>query len=152
MAVFYDTNILLELARDFSKNERVRLLVNPSLEPEYTSVVCRAELLSLAVQNGWNPKKTAQVDRLFSYINVLTVDNQLVSRYVEIDFFSQKQIKQHTTEKQSARNMGKNDIWIAATASLLNARLLTADKDFDHLKGNYLQLTRFEPDVFRLPK
>jgi len=33
----------------------------------------------------------------------------------------------------SARNMGKNDIWIAATTYLLEATLITLDKDFLHL-------------------
>ncbi len=36
--------------------------------------------------------------------------------------------------------MGKNDLWIAATASVLGARLLTTDNDFEHLKGKYLDL------------
>ena len=29
--------------------------------------------------------------------------------------------------------MGKNDVWIAATAQVTNTIILTADKDFDHL-------------------
>ena len=38
--------------------------------------------------------------------------------------------------------MCKNDLWIAATASVLNAKLLTTDADFDHLKGVYLDLDK----------
>ncbi len=34
--------------------------------------------------------------------------------------------------------MGKNDLWIAATASVLNAKLLTTDHDFDHLDSIFL--------------
>lgn len=33
----------------------------------------------------------------------------------------------------SARNMGKNDLWIAATALYLDLPLHTTDNDFDHL-------------------
>ncbi len=33
----------------------------------------------------------------------------------------------------TARNMGKNDLWIAATAWYLDLLLHTADNDFDHL-------------------
>jgi len=40
----------------------------------------------------------------------------------------------------SARNMGKNDLWIAATASILNAKLITTDKDFSHLKNQMIDL------------
>jgi predicted nucleic acid-binding protein len=38
--------------------------------------------------------------------------------------------------------MGKNDLWIAATASLLNLQLVTTDKDFDHLETSFLSLRR----------
>lgn len=36
--------------------------------------------------------------------------------------------------------MGKNDLWIAATASILGAKLLTTDNDFEHLNGKYLEI------------
>jgi predicted nucleic acid-binding protein len=48
----------------------------------------------------------------------------------------------------SSRNMGKNDIWIAATASVLNATLVTTDADFDHLNGVFLTVAYIDP---RLP-
>ncbi len=44
----------------------------------------------------------------------------------------------------SARNMGKNDIWIAATASVLDATLLTTDKDFNHLDGEFFQVGKID--------
>ena len=40
----------------------------------------------------------------------------------------------------SARNMGKNDIWIAAVTTILGAKLITLDKDFDHLDGEYFSV------------
>jgi tRNA(fMet)-specific endonuclease VapC len=40
--------------------------------------------------------------------------------------------------------MGKNDIWIAATASVLNAVLLTTDNDFDHLHDEFLTVARVD--------
>jgi predicted nucleic acid-binding protein len=36
--------------------------------------------------------------------------------------------------------MGKNDLWIAATASVYDLEFLTMDKDFIHLEGRYLRL------------
>jgi tRNA(fMet)-specific endonuclease VapC len=36
--------------------------------------------------------------------------------------------------------MGKNDLWIAATASVLGAKLLITDADFEHLAGVFLDL------------
>lgn len=40
--------------------------------------------------------------------------------------------------------MGKNDLWIAATASAIDATLITSDKDFDHLDGNYLTVGYYD--------
>ncbi len=37
-----------------------------------------------------------------------------------------------------ARSMGKNDLWIAATAHASGAVLVTTDRDFDHLHGIWL--------------
>lgn len=39
--------------------------------------------------------------------------------------------------------MGKNDLWIAATAYALEADLLTTDDDFDHLNHNWITVHKF---------
>jgi tRNA(fMet)-specific endonuclease VapC len=39
----------------------------------------------------------------------------------------------------TARNMGKNDIWIAATTLLAKGTLVTSDADFEHLDPTFLQ-------------
>ncbi len=61
--------------------------------------------------------------------------------YADIDTFSQGKHETRTLTT-SARNMGKNDLWIAATTAVLRANLLTTDKDFDHLDGVYFQVTK----------
>ena len=38
--------------------------------------------------------------------------------------------------------MGKNDIWIAATAQVTDSILVTADSDFDHLEGGFIDLVK----------
>ena len=40
--------------------------------------------------------------------------------------------------------MGKNDLWIAATAYVTGSKLITSDKDFDHLDGEYFEVLYFE--------
>ena len=42
----------------------------------------------------------------------------------------------------SARNMGKNDLWIAATALYFDMVLHTTDNDFDHLPPLGLRLIK----------
>lgn len=63
----------------------------------------------------------------------------ILSRYAEIDAFSQNKLPAQPLSL-TARNMGKNDLWIAATASILDAQLLTTDFDFDHLNGVFLNV------------
>ncbi len=64
---------------------------------------------------------------------------EIIDRYGEIDAYSQGRLEGKPFG-ESSRNMGKNDIWIAATASVFNMTLVTSDKDFDHLDGAYLKL------------
>jgi tRNA(fMet)-specific endonuclease VapC len=45
--------------------------------------------------------------------------------------------------------MGKNDLWIAATASLLNLKLVTTDRDFDHLETSFLSLQKISQAEIR---
>ena len=40
--------------------------------------------------------------------------------------------------------MGKNDLWIAASASFLETPLITLDKDFTHLHQVYIDLKLVE--------
>lgn len=49
-----------------------------------------------------------------------------------------------TPVKFSSRNMGKNDLWIAATASAFDLQLVTMDKDFNHLTPSYINLLYVE--------
>jgi tRNA(fMet)-specific endonuclease VapC len=43
--------------------------------------------------------------------------------------------------------MGNNDLWIAATASLLGASLMTTDADFDHLNDVFLKVIKIPISV-----
>lgn len=40
--------------------------------------------------------------------------------------------------------MGKNDLWIAATTYVTGSKLITSDKDFDHLDGEYFEVLYIE--------
>jgi tRNA(fMet)-specific endonuclease VapC len=63
---------------------------------------------------------------------------EVIDAYVEIDVYSQ----QHPG---GARNMGKNDLWIAACAKASGATLLTTDKDFDHLNPGMISVEYVDP-------
>lgn len=63
---------------------------------------------------------------------------EIIETYAIIDAYSQGKLNDSSTF--TARNMGKNDLWIAATASALDLTLITMDEDFNHLKDNYIKL------------
>ncbi len=39
--------------------------------------------------------------------------------------------------------MGKNDLWIAATAKVANASLIKIDSDFNHLHDKFIQVKKY---------
>ncbi|MFN4256156.1 MAG: PIN domain-containing protein [Saprospiraceae bacterium] len=106
------------------------------------SVVTVGEIRSFAGNASWGADKLLKLEELLAELQVVDLQPGPISdRYAEIDIFSQGNLPGNPLG-QSARNMGKNDLWIAATASLLGAKLLTTDADFDHLNGVFLDLER----------
>jgi tRNA(fMet)-specific endonuclease VapC len=70
----------------------------------------------------------------------------IIDRYAEIDAFSQGRLDGRKSNF-TARNMGKNDLWIAATASVLDATLLTTDNDFNHLHDEFLSVAKIDLNI-----
>jgi tRNA(fMet)-specific endonuclease VapC len=93
------------------------------------SVVTAGELRSLAYQWGWGAAKRDQMEYLLGYFPVVTIhDPAVLEAYAVID--SRLQLRGHA--------LGKNDLWIAATASVTGATLLTTDRDFDPLCPEFI--------------
>jgi tRNA(fMet)-specific endonuclease VapC len=146
--LLYDTGILIYIVRDTSIDENVRKMINPNGLEEFISVVNKAEALSIANRNAWGKAKILKLNRLFHGITIVDIsDDLIIDRYVDIDVFSQKQ--RGSRKEDSPRNMGKNDLWIAATSSSLEFKLITTDKDYDHLQDEYLERSYFSPESFR---
>jgi tRNA(fMet)-specific endonuclease VapC len=71
---------------------------------------------------------------------VLPIDGQpLIDAYVKISAADRDCL-------DGARNMGKNDLWIASTALHTGLPLLTTDKDFLFLHNKLLQVFWLDPD------
>jgi tRNA(fMet)-specific endonuclease VapC len=146
MSLIYDTNILIKIVRDKSKNEVVRKLVNPNSLLEITTYINKAEILSIAVQNKWGTARMEKLSFLLEEIVVMDISGEeLLSYYVNVDTYSQCK-NPNIQSNFSARNMGKNDIWIASVAVALKSTLITTDKDFDHLNNVLLNVIWFDPD------
>ena len=78
---------------------------------------------------------------LFATYPIADVTLSTTELYAQVDAFSQGKLT-NTPLQSSARNMGKNDIWIAATALYLDMELHTTDNDFDHLPAIGLRLIK----------
>jgi len=90
-------------------------------------VVSLGEVRVLATRNDWGDAKLGALSKALDNLVVVDINHQSVlDAYVELDLVSQ-------SHPDGARNMGKNDLWIAACAKAAGATLLTTDNDFSHL-------------------
>jgi predicted nucleic acid-binding protein len=142
-----DTNILIIYSRESTIADKI--------ESEYQifsgdhnvaiSVVTLGELNSLAKQFKYGERRKKRIERLIE--KLFTIDTnvkEIIERYGDIDAFSQSK-----SLGLSARNMGKNDLWIAATASTFDMVLITTDKDFEHLDKTYLKLKYIDIEKYK---
>ena len=149
MKYLLDTNILIHYLRQSPLADYIERTYQP-LVPSLTtkpliSAVIQGELKSLSLQQNWGEPRKHQLQLLLDKFLVVDIRvESIINRYAEIDAYSQGKLKGRTFSG-SARNMGKNDIWIAATASVLDATLLTTDKDFDHLNNEFLNVIWLNP-------
>ena len=151
MNYLLDTNILLIYARDteFTRKLEEELRLFEPNNNLVLSVVSLGEIKSIGKQNNWGDKK---IKRLFEILNLFLIADinveDIIERYAEIDAFSQGKLDKKKP-KLTSRNMGKNDLWIAATASVLELELLTTDSDFDHLSGRYIKLRKVDQEFIK---
>lgn len=143
-----DTGILVGYTRGADYAKYIELEYSVSLPPNIAviSVVTVGEMLSLAFQFGWGHKRRNTLQALLSNFTTIQINDQrIIERYADIDAFSQgKHPSIKLSQGISARNMGKNDVWIAATGSVLQATLLTTDTHFTHLDNEFLHVLHID--------
>ena len=100
-------------------------------------------------QNCQKETKRERIRELMSRLTEFGIHfEEVISRYAEIDAYSQGKIRKQSVNF-SSRNMGKNDIGIAATASVFDLKLVTTDQDFDHLQDDYIELLYISLDEMK---
>lgn len=85
-----------------------------------------------------------KADPLFSKVSE---DNKLHEDDVFIMISSVTKGEILALQNKWGKPMGKNDLWIAATAFASNATLLTADRDFLHLNQAFIPVKFYDPSV-----
>jgi len=144
-----DTNIILGYLRRAPYAEVVEKTYAPFTPPNIAaiSVVSRGELISLGYKHKWGSEKKEKLGEVLRKIPQVDINtDRIMQMYGEIDAFSQGY---HPTKTltMTARNMGKNDLWIAATAAVTNTVLLTTDSDFDHLDKVFFSVIKIDPQI-----
>jgi tRNA(fMet)-specific endonuclease VapC len=136
--VLLDTSILVHVLRASSLGHRVmreHQLAARSERP-LISAVSAGELMAFAKRNHWGEAKQRKLRELLQQLVIVDVGaGALLERYADIEVHCAAQ----------GRVLGDNDLWIAATASVTRALLLTTDKDFDPLDGVFLSRAWYDP-------
>jgi tRNA(fMet)-specific endonuclease VapC len=141
MTYFLDTNIIHyllseKLAVEKSVYEDFKVFDFPN--EALISVVSLGEIASFGIRAKWTPAQQLLVDGLLQKMTITDIKSpEIIARYAEIDAFSRNHLAE-LPKGIKPHKMGKNDLWIVATASVLNATLLTTDQDYLHLNGVYL--------------
>ena len=111
------------------------------------SIVTIGELKSFTLKNKWGKRRIQELEEFLLKFVIADINTEnVVNRYAEIDAFSQGRLESKKSNF-TARNMGKNDLWIAATASVLEATLLTTDNDFNHLHDEFLSVAKIDLNI-----
>lgn len=141
MDYLLDSNIILI----YSRNDRIAA----NIEAKYQifngnnrlglPIVSKGEIEATILKTGIQAARQNRIRALMSQFTEFGIHfEEVINAYAKIDAFSQGKLA--TSSKFSARNMGKNDLWIATIAHVFDLTLVTTDKDFEHLQGEYLNL------------
>ncbi len=146
-----DTNIIIVYARNseitFRLEKDLKLLTGE--HNLVISAVSVGEVKSLAYRNKWGKQKIARLEVLLKNFLIADINSEDVfEKYAVIDMFSQG-VLGNPKLVGSARNMGKNDLWIAATGAVLQLVLVTTDHDFDHLDGHFLKVRKVDLNQYK---
>lgn len=129
----FDTNLIIEHIR------RQEILPARAVIP----IIVVGELEAFALKADWGYQKVSFMQRLFERFPIVDLIRGITLVYAQVDAYSQGKLREQPLPPGlSARNMGKNDLWIAATALYLDLELHTTDQDFDHLTGLALRLVK----------
>lgn len=135
--VLLDTGVVLHVVRGNATGRRIAAAMNLSrgLERPLISIVSVGEALGFAQHRGWGEDKTM---RLRAHLD------QLVPIDINDEAVLEAYAAMHNHLVRKGRALSDNDIWIAACALAASATLITTDKDFDPLHGEFIQRVYFD--------
>lgn len=138
MFLLLDTNILIAYIRYGLLGQYIEATYSLfTLQPAPAiSIVTEGEIRAIALRHSWGFVKLAALQRLLNGVTIVPLPHRnVVDAYARIDHYC----------VQNGLVVGKNDLWIAATAHVTGATILTTDRDFDPLHGLFLQRDWIDP-------
>ena len=134
--IVLDTSVVVHALRDSGLWKRIeaehRLLSRK--ERPLVPIVCVGELLALGRMLAWGAPRLAKLEALLTNLTIVDIRSRLVlEQYAEIKAFLR------------GKEIGQNDIWIAAITGVTGGHLLTCDSDFNRLDGQFLTRTYYDP-------
>jgi tRNA(fMet)-specific endonuclease VapC len=149
MNILLDTNILVYISRAKDTDSVINFIATEAANL-YISVVSVAEIRSLAIRNKWGAPRVNLIESFWDRINVVEITQIYVNAYAQIDAYAQRLNPDFVDYPfATPRNMGKNDLWIASLAAILNLELVTTDSDFDYLHNIFFPVRKINPAEFQ---
>lgn len=149
MKYVLDTNIVVNAGRSLNFQAYLHEefdLFNPSYI-RIISIVSAAELLVIAPKGNLGERRIARQARMLQMTLEVPLTQKTKVLYAELDLYGRGKHPSKSLDSSTHRLMGKNDLWIAATAIEHGAELITTDKDFSHLDGHFLKVHYIDADT-----
>lgn len=128
-----DTSVVVDVARNNRSGQAILetySLKNRADRP-LISVITTGEMLGIAKLQAWNADKAKVLNELLSEFVKLEITPEVVEAYADLVALCRTQ--NHTMGQQ-------NDMWIAATAKVTGAVLLTGDSGFNWLNSQFIRV------------
>ena len=135
--ILLDTGVVFQALRDNALWKRIEAehqLLSRKDRP-ILPIICVGELLAIGRMNGWGIHRITSLESILTNLIIADIrSRQVIEKYAEIKAFVR------------GKEIGQNDIWIAAIASVAGAHVLTCDTDFQRLEeGQFLTQTYYDP-------
>ncbi|GAB3219507.1 type II toxin-antitoxin system VapC family toxin [Algoriphagus aestuariicola] len=146
--VLLDTSLILHYMRGdatFRKIEEEHHLLTDAGSIILLSAISIGEIEGFFLRKNYGEKQTQRWRKLLEKSIILSIDGRdekLMKAYAAIQAYCQNNHPHLNAGKSQI--IGQNDIWIAATASVVNATLFTKDNDFVHLKESFIELVKID--------
>ena len=120
--VVCDTSVVSDLLQG---GQRCREMVVLAAAAKVVSVVTVAELRGGALRAGWGARKTSDLEATIRAYPHIGVDDETAGVWARL----------WADCRRAGRNVGANDLWIAATALRLEVPVASLDNDFGRIPG-----------------